>query len=138
MYNRNRRDLLQDPIGTLVGTVATTAKCEDVSLDNNLNILTSRVLISPSIWCGASNGTIHPYVCHEVLLLSSLRENPRAYWHHFRVTHRAVSQSRPIRCRGTDDEYRRACSTVNAIALLLEEIRKHLSFILAASELSYY
>src|SRR5208282_1202076 len=65
----SRRDLLQNPIGTLVGTTAIAAKCEDVSLSENLSMGTCGVLISPSIRCRASHCTINPDVCHELLLL---------------------------------------------------------------------
>jgi hypothetical protein len=70
----SRRHLLQNPVGTLVGTVAIATKSEDSSLLNNLGRVTRRVLISPGIRCGASDCTINPYVCHEVLLLIRLRE----------------------------------------------------------------
>ena len=65
----SRRDLLQNPIGTLVGTTSIAAKCEDVSLSENLGMGTRGVLISPSIRCRASHCTINADVCHEVLLL---------------------------------------------------------------------
>src|SRR5271169_5389673 len=65
----SRRDLLQNPIGTLVGTTAIAPKCEDVSLSENLRMGTCGVLISPSIRCRAPHCTINPDVCHEVLLL---------------------------------------------------------------------
>ena len=65
----SRRDLLQNPIGTLVGTTAIAAKCEDVSLSENLDMGTRGVLISPSIRCRASHCTINADVCHEVPLL---------------------------------------------------------------------
>ena len=75
LFNGNsRRHLLQNPVGTLVGTVAIAAKSEDRFLLDNLGRVTRRVLISPGIWCGASDCTIKPYVCHEVLLLIGLRE----------------------------------------------------------------
>ena len=64
-----RRDLLQNPIGTLVGTSAITAKCQDVSFTENLGMGARRVLISPSIQCRASHCTINADVCHEVPLL---------------------------------------------------------------------
>jgi hypothetical protein len=38
-------DLLQNPIGTLVGTTAIAAKCEDLSLSENLGMGTRGVLI---------------------------------------------------------------------------------------------
>ena len=41
----SRRDLLQNPIGTLVGTTAIAAKCEDVSLSENLGVGARGVLI---------------------------------------------------------------------------------------------
>ena len=69
-FMRNsRRDLLQNPIRTLVGTAAIAAKDEDVSLSDNLGMGTRGVLISPSIGCRASHCTITPDVCPEVLLL---------------------------------------------------------------------
>ena len=61
----SRRDLLQNPIGTLVGTTAIAAKCEDVSLSECLGIGTRGVLISPSIRCRASHCTIIADVCHK-------------------------------------------------------------------------
>jgi hypothetical protein len=70
----NRRlDLLQNPIGTLVGTTAIAAKCEDVSLSENLSMGTRGVLILPSIRCRAPHCTINPDVCHEDLLLEELK-----------------------------------------------------------------
>ena len=59
---------MQNPVGTLVGTAAITAKCEDVSLSENLGVGTRGVLISPSIRCRASDCTINADVCHDVLL----------------------------------------------------------------------
>ena len=41
----SRRDLLQNPIGTLVRATAIAAKCEDVSLSENLGMGTRGVLI---------------------------------------------------------------------------------------------
>src|SRR6478672_744186 len=61
----SRRDLLQNPIGTLVGTTAIAAKCEDVSLSESLGIGTRGVLIAPSIRCRASHCTITADVCHK-------------------------------------------------------------------------
>jgi hypothetical protein len=69
-FKRNsRRDLLQNPIGALVGTTTIAAKCEDVSLSENLAMGARGVLISPSIRCRASHCTINVDVCHEVLLV---------------------------------------------------------------------
>jgi len=75
----SRRDLLQNPIGTLVRATAIAAKCEDVSLSENLGMGTRGVLISPSIRCRASHCTINADVCHEVLLLGC-RSEPRTNW----------------------------------------------------------
>ena len=47
------RDLLQSPIGTLVGTTAIAAKCEDVPLSESLSMGTRGVLILSSIRCRA-------------------------------------------------------------------------------------
>lgn len=57
-------NLLQNPIGTLVGTTAIAAKCEDVSLNKNLGMGTRGVLISPSILGRAPHCAINPDVCH--------------------------------------------------------------------------
>jgi len=62
---------LQNPIGTLVGTTAIAAKCEHVSLSDNLGMGARGVLISPSIQCRASHCTINADVCHEALLLGA-------------------------------------------------------------------
>jgi hypothetical protein len=62
---------LQNPIGTLVGTTAIAAKCEDVSLSDNLGMGARGVLISPSIQCRASHCTINADVCHKALLLGA-------------------------------------------------------------------
>ena len=67
---------MQNPVGTFVGTATIAAKYEDISLVDDLGRVTSRVLISPGIRCGASDCTIDPYVCHEVLLIIGLREEP--------------------------------------------------------------
>ncbi len=73
----SRRHLLQNPVGTLVGTVVIAAKSEDRSLLDNLGRVTRRVLISPGIRCAASDCTIKPYVCQEVLLLLGCVRNTR-------------------------------------------------------------
>ena len=70
----SRRYLLQNPVGTLVGTTTIAAKPEDISLVDNLGRVTRRVLISTGIQRGASDCTINPYVCHEVLLIIGLLE----------------------------------------------------------------
>jgi hypothetical protein len=72
-YN-SRRDLLQNPVGTLVGTAAIAAKCEDISLGDDLGRVTRRVLISPGVRGGASDCTINPYGYHQVLPVIGLRE----------------------------------------------------------------
>src|SRR6476660_1526569 len=61
----SRRDLLQNPISTLIGTTAIAAKREDVSLSESLVIGTRGVLISPSIRCKASHCTTTTDVCHK-------------------------------------------------------------------------
>jgi hypothetical protein len=65
--------LSQNPIGTLVGTTEIAAKCEDVSLGENLGMGARGVLISPGIQCRASHCTINVDVCHEALLLGAER-----------------------------------------------------------------
>jgi hypothetical protein len=60
---------LKNRIGTLVGTTAIAAKCEDVSLGENLGMGARGVLISPSIQCRASHCTINADVCHWASLL---------------------------------------------------------------------
>ena len=74
---KRRRNLLQNPVGTLVGTAPITAKCEDISFVDNFGVVTRRVLISSSIRCGTSDCTMDPYVRHEGLLIIGLREERR-------------------------------------------------------------
>ena len=98
----SRRHLSQNPVGTLVGTVAIAAKSEDRALLDNLGRVTRRVLISPGIRRGFQLHDKPRTLAMRALLLVGLREERADYWQQeFRAIEagRTVQQCSPEQIR---------------------------------------